>query len=58
MKIIKIIVWIFMIIISIVGTVYEVYPPIIPDWLFNTVWIVGPVLLIILGLILYLDNKQ
>ena len=47
-----------MIIISIVGTVYEVYPPIIPDWLFNTVWIVGPVLLIILGLILYLDNKQ
>ena len=58
MKIIKIIDGIIIIVISIVGTIYELYPPIIPGWLFNVMWIVGPIVLIVFGIILYLENKQ
>ncbi len=58
MKVIKIIDLILLIIISAIGILWEIYPPIIPDWLFNTVWIVGPIVLIIFGLGLCLEKKQ
>ena len=58
MKILKIIDLILFIAIGAIGVVYEIYPPIIPNWLFNTIWIVGPISLIIFGIILYIEKKQ
>ena len=58
MNIIKIIDLILLIFISIIGTLWELYPSIIPDWLFYTVWIIGPIALIVFGLVLYLEKKQ
>lgn len=58
MKIIKIIDFVLLIFISIIGMLWELYPPIIPDWLFYTMWIVGPIALAFLGLVLYLEKKQ
>ncbi|MBQ8303538.1 MAG: hypothetical protein IJX79_01105 [Clostridia bacterium] len=58
MKIIKTIDLVLLIVISAIGIVWEIYPSIIPDWLFNMVWIVGPIALIIFGVVLYLEKKQ
>ncbi len=58
MKIVKIIDLIFLIFISVIGILWELYPPIVPNWLFNTTWIVGPIALLLFGLILYLEKKQ
>ena len=58
MKIIKIIDLILLLAISIIGTVYEIYPPIIPDWLFTTMWIVGPIALILFGIIYYSEKRK
>ncbi len=58
MKIFKIIDLILLIIVSAIGVVYEIYPPIIPDWLFNAMWIVGPISIILFGIVLYLERKQ
>ena len=58
MKTIKIIDLILLVIISGIGIIYEIYPPIIPDWLFYTTWIVGVVALTIFGIILYIEKKD
>jgi hypothetical protein len=58
MKIFKIIDLILLIIVSIIGVVYEIHPPIIPDWLFNAIWVVGSISMVLLGVILYLEKKQ
>ena len=58
MKVIKIIDLILLLIMVAIGTIYEIYPRIIPDWLFNTMWIIGPVGLIIFGITLYIEKKQ
>ena len=58
MKIIKIIDLIFLFIVVVIGTIYEIYPLIIPDWLFNTMWVIAPVALIIFGFVLYIEKKQ
>ena len=58
MKVIKIIDLILLLIMVAIGTIYEIYPRIIPDGLFNTMWIIGPVGLIIFGITLYIEKKQ
>lgn len=58
MRIIKIIDLILLFFVSAIGVILEIYPPIIPIWLFNTMWIVGHISLILFGLILYLEKKQ
>ena len=58
MKILKIIDLILLFASSIIGVVYEIYPPIIPDWLFNTMWIVGPIALIIFVVLYAKRNKD
>ncbi|MBQ9107196.1 MAG: hypothetical protein IJY56_04825 [Clostridia bacterium] len=58
MKIIKIIDFILLLATSAIGVIHEIYPPIIPNWLFNTMWIVGPVSIITLGIILFLEERK
>lgn len=58
MKIFKIIDLILLIIVSAIGLVYEIYPTIIPGWIFNSMWIVGPISIILFGIVLYLEKKQ
>ncbi len=58
MKIIKTIDFILLLIVVAIGTIYEIYPHIIPDWLFYTMWIVGSIALIIFGIVYYIEKKQ
>lgn len=58
MKIIKIIDLVLLVFVVAIGIIYELYPPIISDWLFNTMWIVGAIALIAFGVVLYLEKKQ
>ena len=58
MKVIKIFDLILLLIMVAIGTIYEIYPRIIPDWLFNTMWIVGPIALITFGIVIYTEKKQ
>ena len=58
MKIIKIFDLILLLILVAIGTVYEICPRIIPDWLFNTMWIVGLIALTIFGIVLYIEKRN
>ena len=58
MKIIKTIDFKLLLIVVAIGTIYEIYPPAIPDWLFNTMWIVGIITLIVFGTVYYIEKKQ
>ena len=58
MKIIKIIDLILLFIVVTIGSIYEIFPDVIPDPLFTAMWIIGPAALIIFGAALYIENKQ
>ena len=58
MKIIKIIDLILLLVVMVIGTIYEIYPSIIPEWLFTTMWIISPIALVVFGIILYVEKKQ
>ncbi len=58
MKIVKTVDLILLLILAVTGTLYEICPRIIPDWLFNTMWIVGPIALITFGIVIYTEKKQ
>lgn len=57
MKIIKIIDFILLISIVVIGTIYEIYPPAIPEPLFYATWVVGVVALVMFGIILHIEKK-
>lgn len=58
MRIIKICDLILLALTSVAGIIYEVYPSIIPDWMFNAMWITGMVALIVFGFIIYKEKKH
>lgn len=57
-KAIKIMNFILALVVVVTGTIHEIYPRIIPDWLFNTMWIIGAYLIINFCLALYKEKKE